>query len=130
MEEVVNKEYISKIHFKNRLWSNQIVFYKEELSIFQERLEEVAIKNTGQEVHMGIEQFQNRFIIQRNELDDLKHWINVSEDNLVALAKNGQKRADCDTEEDDGVIEDRMNQFVKLYDELKSDFEEFLIKWM
>ncbi|MFM7300624.1 MAG: hypothetical protein ACKO1R_05725 [Crocinitomicaceae bacterium] len=39
-------------------------------------------KNTDKEVLKQVEHFQNQFIIQRNNIDELKHTIKIHENEL------------------------------------------------
>lgn len=128
--KVQHKEKIGEVHFQNRVWKNQISFYREELKIFQERLSEISSKNTNGDIRPSIEQFQNKFIIQLNELDTLEHKIHVSEDAAVAAGKIHIRRVDYETTEEYVDIKTGMVQFGKLYKELKDDFYRFLCKWM
>lgn len=50
-------------------------FYEQELEIIQKRLEEIAGDNTGNEVSVNNGHFQNQFLIQNNNIDELKHKI-------------------------------------------------------
>src|SRR6476661_6091400 len=56
-------------------WLRTLDFYKEELAILQKRLDEVASKNTAPDAMAKLEQFQNQFIVQRNNIDEYKHSI-------------------------------------------------------
>ena len=98
--------------------------------MLRERLEEVASKNTSKEVHIYVEQFQNRFLIQSNEIDMLKHTLRKNEEQALNEAKLYWKRADYETSAEYKILEDRMRQFGKFYKELKQDFFHFLVKWM
>src|SRR5215208_3976909 len=81
--ETIYKEEIGVVHKKNHEWRNQLALYKEELKIFNERLNDLSLKNRDKETLVSIEQFQNKFIIQRDKIDELEHDINVVEDNAV-----------------------------------------------
>jgi len=64
---------IDELHFEHQLWSSEMNFFKDELSILQNRLNEVASKNTDTEVRKQIEHFQNQFLIQKEQLDIINH---------------------------------------------------------
>ena len=57
-------------------WLKALDFYDNELDILENRLTEVAQKNTGLDAMKGVEHFQNQFIIQRNSIDELRHNMN------------------------------------------------------
>ncbi len=73
------KTYFSDLHADHVEWQKALDFYTDELLIFKNRLAEVSSKNTSVEVKKGVEKFQNRFIIQKNEIDNLKHYIHGAE---------------------------------------------------
>jgi hypothetical protein len=125
------KTVLADLHFEHKVWMNEIAFYKTEIKIFQERLEEIAKKYTASEIQEQIEQFQNRFIIQNNEIDILVHKIKLIE-HKEAL-KGDKIRYNIVDEKiyrEHDVLVSEMAQFIKLYKELKEDFYSFLIKWM
>tara|TARA_B110000503_G_scaffold136286_1_gene218352 strand:+ start:932 stop:1123 length:192 start_codon:yes stop_codon:yes gene_type:complete len=56
-----NKVYMSDLHFEHTAWNGELSFEKDELKIFQNRLEEVASRWTTKEVMFKVEQFKNNF---------------------------------------------------------------------
>ena len=67
-------------HAEHVEWANKLLFYKDDLTVMQNRLDEIAKKNTANDVMKSVEHFQNQFKIQREQIDLLKHEINVHED--------------------------------------------------
>jgi len=68
-----------ELHEEHKVWNNLLDFYKDDISILEKRLEELVTKNTNQEVRAEIEKYQNQFLIQRNNIDQIKHIINLDE---------------------------------------------------
>jgi hypothetical protein len=125
------KPVLADLHFEHKVWMNEIAFYKTEINIFQERLEEIAKKYTGRDIQEQVEQFQNRFIIQSNEIDILVHKIKLIEHKEALKGEKIRYNiVDDKIYQDHDVLVDEMAQFVKLYKELKKDFYSFLVKWM
>ena len=79
METTIKTQKAYDLHQDHIKWINALDFYKEEILIFQRRIEEIASKNNSTNILKMIESFQNRLIIQRNEIDILKHNINDHE---------------------------------------------------
>lgn len=121
---------IAILHFDHKVWMNQISFYKLELKIFSEKLEEVASRNRNNEIHSSMEQFQNKFIIQNNEMDILAHKIKLNEHLISAPHNKGPYLTPQEAAENYVKIKDAMEIFLKLYSELKDEFYKFLMKWM
>jgi hypothetical protein len=105
-------------------------FYKEEMTILQERLEELTKDNTHKEVLINVEHFQNQLIIQRNNIDELRHAIRT---HLGTIAQQLEKSSYF-------VAENADNQETSLYDQyrvlektingLRHEFNLFAAKWM
>lgn len=105
-------------------------FYKQDLLILQQRLQEVAAKNSSFEVRQSVEHFQNQFIVQRNNIDELKHKIN---EQLQLLGKDAQAhggRVDKDLAKEEEQLSEEYKGLEKVINELRHEFNQFLSKWM
>lgn len=131
MKETKEKpKHIDSLHFEHEVWKKRMEFYKIELQFFTERLEEIVSRYTDKEVLKGIEHFQNQFILQRDLIDRFTHDIKMHEEELVKEVNSNPVAVDHRLLEDHPEERDRYNTFIKLYDELKSEFLDFLRKWM
>jgi hypothetical protein len=119
-------KHIDQLHFDHQLWLSETKFFRDELSIYQRRLNEVASKNTSSDVLKQVEHFQNQFIIQENELATIIHLTNEHEQWLTNYAKSHPVAIDHMEFADHVVLTDKMQMFKKLYTELKTDFMKFL----
>ncbi len=123
-------ELIYKQHEENVEWSNKLEFYKDEIKILQNRLEEVAKKNNHKDVLALVEQFQNRLLIHRNTIDEIRHKITISEDKIQQeitknpVASDHRKAAYHQAEKEEIQI------FEKVFSELREEFNRFVSKWM
>src|SRR6478609_577274 len=89
-------------HHENKTWSRLLEFFKQENTFLKNRLAEVLDNNIDKDFLARAEQFQNRFIILDEFIDELRHDINVhdrklgeSEDHLpeeVMVKKQGKLR--------------------------------------
>ncbi|MES1225935.1 MAG: hypothetical protein ABUT20_61220 [Bacteroidota bacterium] len=130
MTTIAKTKHIDELHFEHRLWISEAKFYVDELKIYQNRLEEVAQKNTKQEVRQQIEHFQNQFIIQKEQLDILSHEVNEHEQFLAKFALEHPTAIDHKLFADHKSMLDKMEAFKKIYSELKKEFNHFLSAWM
>lgn len=111
-------------------WLNSLGFYEDDLKILEDRLAEVAIKNTSFESRQGVEHFQNQFVIQRNNVAELRHKI---KEYVHLLAVDAQVHAghinnsSLDTHKQ---LEEEFNSLEIVIRDLRSEFNEFLVKWM
>jgi hypothetical protein len=128
--EVIHKEPIGQVHFQHKVWMNHLTFYKEELVIFQKRLEEVDSKNTSKEVHKLIDEFQNQFLFCRNKIEKLRQVMDSVEKEAVKTGKFHMRRIDYEATDQFINIKNDMAEFEKSYKVLKENFYNVLSKWM
>ena len=117
-------------HFENQDWLKRLDFYKEEITILKERLDEVTSKNTAPDFLKDVEHFQNQFIVQRNNIDELGHFIKKNEQGLVKEVNANPVAVDrrkVDSHENES---DFISYFEKNFAELRTDYNKFLSKWM
>lgn len=119
---------IEVLHSEHREWLNKVDFYYDELKVFRRRLDEIASKNSAVDIMKQVEHFQNQFLIQRNELDELKHAIQSDEQLVVKSVKQNDTAFNRRTLMDDGTLRMRVAQFEKLFHQLRSEFIAFVAK--
>ncbi|ERM80437.1 hypothetical protein P872_21750 [Rhodonellum psychrophilum GCM71 = DSM 17998] len=125
-----NQNTISQLHKEHKEWLNKLLFYRDELSIMDGRILEVAKKKPGKEVMVMVEHFQNQVIIQNEQIDILNHDIKSHEAYLhTAVEKKG---ADIGTENfsDHQKHRESIAVFEKIFRELREEFIGFLAKSM
>jgi hypothetical protein len=125
-----NHVYIGDLHFDNMEWINALQFYKEELGIFERRLEEIVSRNSKTEVLAELEHFQNQFIREREVIDELRHDIKAGENLLAKAAKAHPVAIDHRYFTDHTELRDRFQTFEKIYRELKAEFHRWLTRHM
>jgi hypothetical protein len=105
-------------------------FYKDEIKILRNRLEEIAAKNNSGEVLSKVEHFQNQFIIQRDNIDNIAHAVKLNEEELLneinrnPVAVDRRKMAYHEKEQD--LVE----TFEQNFNEIRGEFNRFTSKWM
>ncbi|MFN4284688.1 MAG: hypothetical protein ACK4E8_01870 [Lacibacter sp.] len=118
------------LNYEHTDWLKAIEFYKEDLDILQKRLAEVAFKNTSKEAMAGVEHFQNQFIIQRNNLDELRHYINEHIQHVAKDITEHNGEVEDDTLDEHARRKDEFASLEKVMADLRHEFNEFLAKWM
>ena len=121
-----NQVYIAELHHDHQYWEKKLAFYEDELNIMKNRLAEVSAKNTDADVKVKVEQFQNRFIIQKNEIDELKHNIHIEEDHLTQNIQANPVASDHRKLADNAPLRDRIITFDPLFESLREEFNEFV----
>jgi hypothetical protein len=115
-------------HAEHREWLNKIDFYYDDLKIMRHRLEEVAARNTNKSLMAQVEHLQNQFVIQRNELDEMKHAIHQAESGIAEnVAQNGTA-VNRRSMPDNVSMRDRIERFEKLFLQLRKELMTFVAK--
>ncbi len=117
-------------HLENQDWLKRLDFYKEEINILKERLEDVTKRNNAMEFLKGVEHFQNQFLIQRNNIDELAHSIKMNEQGLVREVQSNPIAVDHRKVERHEAEADFIGYFEKNFAELRKEYNLFLSKWM
>lgn len=111
-------------------WLKNMDFFKEEFDLLDTRLLEIAGKNNTHEVMPEIEHFQNQFIIQRNNINKLKHQVRDHNIKVAAdVQQHNGKIEQAQVEEHDLILEE-FTVLEKNITELRHEFNRFLSKWM
>ncbi|MCA0426369.1 MAG: hypothetical protein LCH37_02955 [Bacteroidetes bacterium] len=122
------KKHMVDIHQSIKGWLSDLSFYQEELVVLVKRLEEVAARNTSKELLSRVEHFQNLFIRQREVIDEFKHELNEQESELVATAISQPVASDRIIYKEPSELAEKFDTFVRLYKEMKVEFEGFLAR--
>ncbi|SHF48647.1 hypothetical protein [Flavisolibacter ginsengisoli] len=122
---------IRSLHLEYQLWVRELIFYKEEIKIFESHLEDLVSRNTRQGVQVQIEHFQNQFICQKEVIDILKHKLNISERQLAAFVYDLSGGViDSIRMDNHSELREEIQTFRRLYKKLKTYFRHFETEWM
>lgn len=117
---------IPNLHIEYRIWTNELLFYKEEIRKYERNLEKVIRKDGSEEVAKQVEHFQNNFIREKEVIDELKHKLHLSERQLVGFVKELNGLGLQSIKMDNHIkLRDDMRTFRKIYGELKTEFRKF-----
>ncbi len=126
----MSTEKIYTQHQENQSWHQRMSFYKDEIKVLQNRLGEVVNKNTSKDMLAQAEHFQNKFIVFRNNIDELNHKINVSEDQLMDHIKQNPTAVDHRKVEDHTEVRSEVSEMEKSFSDLRGEVHAYLAKWM
>lgn len=122
------KKQIFDLHQELQIWKKQLAFYKDEIAIMKNRLDQVAERNTKIDILSKVSHFENKILIQKDEMDKLLHEFNIEggaiESNIVANPIASDHR----TMEDHGDLREKMQTYEQIFEELRDEFTEFLRK--
>jgi len=117
-------------HTENMDWLSRLFFYKDEIAIMQRRLEEIVQANNSKEVLAQVEHFQNQLIIQKNNIDMIKHDVKQNESSLVKNITNNPVAVDHRKVVSHEKEKEEIETFEKHFNELRKELQEFLSKWL
>ena len=124
------KTTIYSQHQEHTEWMNKLSFYKDELKIMQRRLDEVMSKNTGMEVKMKVEHFQNKILLEEQAISKLTHHINKEEKVLQNNIANNPTASDHRKAEDHVEERNMVVFFEKNFNEMRLELNAFIAAWM
>jgi hypothetical protein len=111
-------------------WLKDLGFYDEELDTLEKRLLEIVRKNNGKEVMTGVEHYQNQFVIQRNNIDQLQHDIREHDGIVAAEAQAHAGKMKSTEVGEHSKLKEQVEAFEKVFNELRHEYNRFLSKWM
>ncbi len=111
-------------------WLKDFGFYDEELDTLENRLLEIVRKNNGKDVMAGVEHFQNQFVVQRNNIDQLQHDIHKHDSIVAKDAQDHAGKMKSSLVEEHSKLKDQVETFEKIFNELRHEYNRFLSKWM
>src|ERR1043165_9638487 len=126
----MNTEKVYTQHYENKEWAGRLFFYKDEIRIMEHRLEEIAGKNTSKQILVRIEQFQNQLLVCRYSIDEIKHKVNLSEDELQESVHTNAVAVDHRRVKDHVKIRNDTKICEHIFTGIKSELNLFLIKCM
>lgn len=122
---------IRSLHLEYQLWTRELLFYKEEIKIFEDHLTAILRRNNKNGVPAQVEHYQNQFILQKEVIDFLKHDLIVSERQLAGFVHElSGEGIDGIKMDNHGKLRERMSTFRKIYKEMKNEFRRFEMQWM
>ncbi len=124
----IKKARLADLHEEQKKWSSQLAFYKDEIDVFELRLSELVQRFTAQKVLAEIERFQNQFIRQREVIDIINHQIGKKRRDLEQFARKNPKLSDLAVYSDQAGLREEMDSFLRIYKELKKDYNKLLLR--
>lgn len=107
-------------------WLRGLDFYRNEIGGLEQKLQVLARVGMDREMAGEVEHFQNRFIIQRNTIDELRHAIREHASRFGhAVSQAGGKTAGLE-DEGHAHLKGGYESFEKGMNGLRQEFNRFL----
>ncbi len=108
---------------ENKTWVRLLEFFKQENYFMKNRLSEVLDSSVDKNFLALAEQFQNKFILKDEYIDELRHDINELDE--ISRTNTGQRLSSTLTKTQ-GKLRDAMEYFENDFNRLKNDFNKYL----
>ncbi|MGB0391813.1 MAG: hypothetical protein ACPGRC_07950 [Salibacteraceae bacterium] len=122
---VVERVYVKDLSFDHELWDNEMKYYRNELEIFEHRLEQDVVRLTDKESLRELEHFQNQFIRQNEVLDILNKKVRQNRKSITRESIEGSVFHNSVTMEKYKALRNEFEVFEKIYYDLKRSFVDF-----
>lgn len=122
---MTNKVSLNALHHQCTDWLRELEFYKQELEILKNRLGEVAAKNSATDILAQVEHFQNKFIMLREQHDELRHEVNLKNENVLATAKEMPTHIDQKLTTGNDELQEKMKDYSKGFSDTRFEFNRF-----
>jgi transposase len=125
---MTTEKKIYTLHQEHQEWLKKLSFYKDDLMVLQNRIEEVAANYTSKDFQAMVDHFLNQFLIQREQIQHLKHEIKNLETLIQNEVTKNATAVDHRTMPDHEEQRDKIKRFEEIFAELRSDLMNFLSK--
>jgi hypothetical protein len=122
------KDTLTHLHLICEDWKRELSFYKDEMTILKNRLLEVASKNTGKEILISVEHFENKFRIIGIHIDEMLHDVKAKNKSLLDEAAEKLNYISVKMKETDENLEELMHSTRTDFTATKKEFYTFLSK--
>jgi len=109
---------------------NVLDFYSSDITFLEKLLTEVLEKNNHFEVKNECEHFQNQFIIQQKNIDEIRSKILINKHEAALEAKVHAGKVDERLVTNIHQIKRDANQIEKAIEEIRFAFKKFVAKWL
>src|SRR6185295_14072078 len=117
----MNNKPIAELHAEHTEWLQKLDFYADEITIMKKRLEEIVSKNSSEEIRAQVEHFQNQVIVQKENIDELKHAIKDHENYIENRIDENPTASDHRSLHDHPKMRENVNGFEKTFNELRHE---------
>src|SRR5215211_7164879 len=131
MKSMDTKTSFSQAHLENRLWANELEFYRDEINIYQIHFEDLLSRNTSLQQSNEADLFQNQIARHQDLINQLENELLNAEKQMAIYA---QTHTAADLDEviiaDHYQFRQRMNAFKEEYQNWKNNLKRFETEWV
>ncbi len=120
--------YLSDLKFNLETWRRELRFHFDEMDTFQEKLEEIAAREFGQDARRSLENFQNRIMIEKAAIAKLKHRCKDKMRNIHLADLTEDINGRLHNEQQD--LRGDMRTYIKMHYNLKEEMMDFFTEYL
>ena len=120
--------YLSDLEFNLKVWKEELRFHRDEMNKFEEKLENIASRNLGNEAMAPLEGFQNKIIREKEVIGRMLQRIRMKR-KIIQTADLGEEM-DGRLRNQQTSMRDDMKTYIKLHYELKEDLMDYFLRWL
>lgn len=114
------------VHAQHRAWISHLNLNLDELTIYQNKLDEIKKKNMIKNKEDEIKSLYENIHLKRKEINDLLLQINANEDEAVYSGKVHTRRISYEASDEYSEIEHELEQFEISFKNLRNNFLKIL----
>ncbi|QZT37733.1 hypothetical protein K5X82_02275 [Halosquirtibacter xylanolyticus] len=121
---------IEALHLEHKKWLENVKFYRDLVELYSAHLMRLSGLNIeDKEFKKQLEVLQNELIIEESQLSDLHHFIDRDEKSLKYISPDAAMKDKIRYFNNHLDLNDKMERFYCLFNELKKKYLRFCIKW-
>lgn len=120
--------YLSDLKFNLDTWKRELKFHKDEMENFEDKLEEIALREYNTRALKPLENFQNRIMIEKDVISKLIHRINNKMKNIANA--DFKESIDGTLQNEQHSLRDDMRTYIKLHYDLKEEMMDYFLQWL
>ncbi|WP_426430330.1 hypothetical protein ACPX19_12440 [Winogradskyella sp. HB-48] len=118
--------YLSDLKFNIETWKRELRFHFNEMDTFQEKLEEIVERIDDPIALKKLEVFQNRIMIEKNEISKLLHRCRNKMANINNVDFN--ENIDGRLQNEQNTLKEDMRTYIKLHYDLKEEMMDYFLE--
>ncbi len=122
--------YNSDLHFEHMQWKRELLFWKDEIRSFQNRLDEIVERWTDNKILAELGQFQNNFAIHHDKIEKYLEKIGSHEHDIAAHFKSNENVIDRVHLKHHEAFRDKLKAQRDIYNDIKHKYYIFLGKYL